>query len=154
MLQKFMNNSITPTWEERELSYYQGTPVDIMDIHIGYSRIGYIFKLSPWDLMADFKFGKELNASFVSDFRHNELDRIGFDIEDLCSILSIGITNIQKVNTIRDYIVLFAQCRLSGDEGEYKRLIKHWSNLQHATKIGQKCFEWFGFLPKYFVKGK
>ena len=112
------NNKVI--WETRELHFYKGTFVDILDIHIGYSRIANIFNIVVNDIQANFRFGEELDASFISDFRHNELDQIVFDIEEFELILYPNKIN-KEVSIVKDYIILLAQCRQANFE-EYQIL--------------------------------
>lgn len=47
------------------------------------ARIAEIFGIPVTQLRQDTKFGEDLKASFVSDFRFNELDKVDFDIRDV-----------------------------------------------------------------------
>lgn len=47
------------------------------------SRIAEVFGLALDALQLDAEFGKDLKASFVSDFRLNEFDKIDQDIKDV-----------------------------------------------------------------------
>lgn len=46
------------------------------------ARIAEIFGKDVEAIADSRRFGSDLDASFVSDFRHNELDRVDFDIRD------------------------------------------------------------------------
>lgn len=46
-------------------------------------RIAQVFDLAPGTLRLEAEFGKDLKASFVSDFRFNEFDKIDQDIKDV-----------------------------------------------------------------------
>jgi len=48
-----------------------------------HARVAQVFGLTPDALQPGAEFGKELKASFVSDFRFNEFDKIDQDIKDV-----------------------------------------------------------------------
>ncbi|MBI3148537.1 MAG: hypothetical protein HYZ17_08495 [Betaproteobacteria bacterium] len=76
------------------------------------ARIARLFQLSAADIRPDMKFGEDLCASFVSDFRHNELDQVLHDIRDvadreICKELDAGAIIIL---TVGDYCEHMARC--------------------------------------------
>ena len=138
-------------WLSRELSFYTNTPVEIIDIIIGHIRISYIFNIVAKDIRADFRFGKELNSSFQSDFKSNEMKQISYDIEDIVLVLDSKEVP-SAINTVKDYVILLSRCRLSQNMGYYKRLVESWLDLICATSFGRLLKSWFGFLPKRYVR--
>jgi hypothetical protein len=130
-------------WVERELSSYSGTPVESIDIIIGHLRLSFVFNIAPKDIRADFMFGHQLRESFRSIVKSNEMDRVSYDTEDMLSI---------SEGKVKDYVRLLSQCRLSHNVRGYKRMVEKWLNLLCATKCGHFLNDWFGFLPKQFVR--
>ena len=77
-----------------------------------FARIAEIFRIPIEQLRHDAVFGEDLKASFRSDFRHNEMDRVYFDIRD---VADRKITNeINKgflvINTVSDYCDHMVRC--------------------------------------------
>ena len=143
-----MMNTITKennSWAEKELKSFENFPVEVIDITIGYRRLSYIFQIEIHKISAEFKFGQELKASFFSIIKNNELDEIGYDIEDFESILYPQEVN--KVESVKDYVTLLAMCRVA-DNDQYKTLITDWENLYHANSFGRFIKKYFGILPK------
>ncbi|WP_211441781.1 hypothetical protein [Collimonas humicola] len=75
-----------------------------------FARIAEIFNVPIGLLRQDAKFGEDLKASFVSDFRHNEFDRVDQDIHDVADRkitkeLSKGIVIIRTVEEYCDHMV-------------------------------------------------
>ncbi len=75
-----------------------------------FARIADIFKIPINILRDDSKFGEDLKASFVSDFRHNEFDIVDQDIHDvadrkIAEELGKGIVIIQTVEEYCDHMV-------------------------------------------------
>jgi len=73
-------------------------------------RISEIFNIPIQDVRLDSKFGEDLKASFVSDFRYNEFDRVDQDIHDVADRkitkeLREGIITIRTVGEYCDYMV-------------------------------------------------
>lgn len=135
----------------REISFYAGTPVEFIDIIISHIRVSYIFNIAARDIRADFGFGKELNSSFESIFRSNEMERISHDIEDIILVLDSKEVP-SAVNTVKDYVILLSRCRLSQNVEYYRRLVESWLDLLCATDFGRFLKSWFGFLPKRYVR--
>ncbi|MFA6173060.1 MAG: hypothetical protein WC334_03500 [Kiritimatiellales bacterium] len=76
------------------------------------ARIAEIFDIPVTQLRQDTKFGEDLKASFVSDFRFNELDKVYFDIGD---VADRQITKELKrgegtIYTIEDYCNHMVRC--------------------------------------------
>lgn len=138
-------------WVQRELPFYAGTPVEIIDIIIGHIRISYIFNIPAKDIRADFGFGKELNSSFESNFKSNEMKQISYDIEDMILVLDSKEVP-SAVNTLKDYVILLSRCRSSQNVEYYKRLVEGWLDLLRATSFGHFLKSWFGFLPKRYLR--
>jgi hypothetical protein len=85
-------------------------------------RLALIFHVPFDSLKADLKFGVDLKASFISDFRRNELDMVSDDIHDVASKLIAkeirsGHLNIRTVGEYCDYMVRCSKSNLK--EVEY-----------------------------------
>jgi hypothetical protein len=75
-----------------------------------YLRIAEIFNIPVEQLRLDSMFGEYLKPSFVSDFRHNELDRVDQDIHDVADRKIIrelreGVIIIRTVGEYCDFMV-------------------------------------------------
>jgi len=75
-----------------------------------FARIAEIFNVATPLLRKDAKFGVDLKASFVSDFRHNEFDKVDQDIHDvanqtIAAELSKGVVTIRTVEEYCNYMV-------------------------------------------------
>ncbi|MBI5874380.1 MAG: hypothetical protein HZB81_00765 [Deltaproteobacteria bacterium] len=73
-------------------------------------RIAEIFDIPVEQLRLDTKFGEDLKASFVSDFRYNEFDKVDFDIRDVADRkitkeLNKGLLTIRTVGDYCDHMV-------------------------------------------------
>jgi hypothetical protein len=74
------------------------------------SRVAEVFGLALDALRLEAEFGKDLKASFVSDFRHNEFDKIDQDIKDVANRatrkrLASGELVIRTVADYADHMV-------------------------------------------------
>lgn len=74
------------------------------------SRIADIFGVPVEQLRHELIFGKDLNASFVSDFRFNQLDQVFHDIRDVADRkitreFSKGLLTICTVGEYCDHMV-------------------------------------------------
>mgnify|MGYP001612603469 CR=1 FL=1 len=136
-------------WLERELTYYAETTVEQMDIAIGYLRLSYIFNIPVKEIRSDLIFGEQLDATFISDFRDNELTLIRYDVEDM--ELVFGDVKF-KIVTVKDYVIALSRCRLSQNVQLYKKIVKDWIDLICATSFGRVLKRWVGFLPKRYVR--
>jgi hypothetical protein len=75
-------------------------------------RIARLFNVSPDDLPLDYVFGEELQASFVSDWKPNEFDRI---YDDICDVSDRKTWNelsskAKAVRTVGDYCEHMVRC--------------------------------------------
>lgn len=75
-----------------------------------FARIAEIFNIPIEQLQLNSKFGEDLKASFVSDFRANEFDIVDQDIHDaadrkITSELSSGRLTIRTVKEYCDHMV-------------------------------------------------
>lgn len=75
-------------------------------------RLRRIFSSQSASVRLDAVFGIDLNPTFKSDFRHNELDDVDFDIRDVANRdvkkeLASGVTTI---TTVRDYCDHMVRC--------------------------------------------
>jgi hypothetical protein len=75
-----------------------------------HARVAQVFGLAPDALRLEAEFGKDLKASFVSDFRFNEFDKIDQDIKDVADRatrkrLGNGELVIRTVADYCDYMV-------------------------------------------------
>lgn len=78
--------------------------------HYARLRISHLFGTQPDLLANEAAFGKELKASFVSDFKENEYDKLDHDIKgvsdrSILKELSSGQLVIQTVEDYCDHIV-------------------------------------------------
>lgn len=75
-------------------------------------RIANIFNVSVEMLQNNSRFGDELKASFVSDFKHNEYDQIDQDIRDVAdkNITKELNSGMLIINTVGDYCNHMARC--------------------------------------------
>jgi hypothetical protein len=97
------------------------------------SRIAWIFRVSEEELGPEKRFGSDLRESFVSDFRHNELDRIGFDIEEMVDGIGDISIRSRKVQTVAEFCALAEEFRAAKPEG-YDQLVADWekeANMVH-----------------------
>ena len=74
------------------------------------ARIAEIFGIPVTMLRQDTKFGEDLKASFRSDFRFNEFDKVDFDIRDVADRkitkeLNKGEATIYTVGDYCDHMV-------------------------------------------------
>jgi hypothetical protein len=79
-------------------------------------RLSQIFRLPLANFSSEVRFGDDLKASFVSDFRRNELDRVNDDIRDVAdqSItkeLALGKRTIRTVGDYCEYMVLCSKSK-------------------------------------------
>lgn len=76
------------------------------------TRVARCFGVEPEALQPDAAFGKELKASFVSDFRHNEFDKIDQDIKDVADRATkkrLGSGEL-VIRTVADYVDHMVAC--------------------------------------------
>lgn len=75
-------------------------------------RLASIFRVSATTLSTDLRFGYDLKASFVSNFRRNELDRINDDIRDVADreILKELSSGRLTISTVGDYCDHMVRC--------------------------------------------
>ena len=88
-------------------------------------RISEIFNISSSLLRRDTKFGEDLKSTFVSDFQHNEFDKISHDIHDVADRkitdeLNKAVLTIQTVGNYCDHMVRCYDTRPS----DVKKLLK------------------------------
>lgn len=74
------------------------------------ARIADLFNIPIEELRLDAVLGKDLHATFRSYFRHNEMDRVDFDIRDVADRkinkeLNNGETTIYTVGDYCDHMV-------------------------------------------------
>lgn len=88
-------------------------------------RIATIFSVPTDKVERSWRFGYELNSSFHSDFRRNELDRIDDDIHDVADseILREFMTGTLTILTVGDYCDLMIRCSKK-EERKVFRLLK------------------------------
>ena len=75
-------------------------------------RIARLLKVSSDTLSLDAVFGEDIKASFVSDWKANELDII---YDDICDIADKKVwkelsSGVDAVRTVRDYCELMVRC--------------------------------------------
>ncbi|MCD0258408.1 hypothetical protein JWH06_09490 [Xanthomonas melonis] len=90
------------------------------------ARLAKIFHLPVTKLSPDLRFGTDLAASFVSDFRSNELDQVNDDIRDVADRaitkeLGTGQFTIRTVGDYCDHMIRCSKVRPK----DVKRSLKH-----------------------------
>ena len=80
------------------------------------ARLARIFGVSLETLSPERRFGEDLKASFVSDFRRNELDRINDDIHDvadrlIAKELASGKLTISTAGDYGDHMIRCSKTR-------------------------------------------
>jgi len=75
-------------------------------------RISKTFAIPVEDLTNDMEFGKDLTASFVSDFRNNEFDLINDDIHDVADKQTTKEmeNGVLTIRTVGDYCNHMVRC--------------------------------------------
>jgi hypothetical protein len=75
-------------------------------------RIAHLFGIQPDLLVNEAAFGKELKASFVSDFKENEYDKVDHDIKEVAdrSILKELSSGQLIIQTVKDYCDHMVRC--------------------------------------------
>ncbi len=88
-------------------------------------RIGEVFGVSASSLSQDARFGVDLNASFNSDFRRNELDIISDDIHDVADKRSARdlASGRLVIHTVGDYCDFMERCSTTNPR-EVRHLLK------------------------------
>src|ERR1700674_2213469 len=89
-----------------------------------FTRIAEIFNVPVELLRHDAKFGEDLKASFVSDFRHNEFDKVDQDIHDVADqeITSEFTKGILTIRTVGEYCDQMVRCYATKPEDVNKIL--------------------------------
>lgn len=89
-----------------------------------HARIAQVFGMAPEALSSSAEFGKDLKASFVSDFKHNEFDKIDHDIKDVAdrAIRKQLESGELVIRTVADYCDHMVRCHEKNPE-EVKRLL-------------------------------
>lgn len=87
--------------------------------HRALLRLAGIFRIPVSALSLDLRFGTELKASFVSDFRRNELDMVGDDIRDVADRAVIKELESGRlvIQTVGDYCDHMVRCRKVNPKG-------------------------------------
>jgi hypothetical protein len=90
-------------------------------------RVANVFKMNPDTLGENAVFGETLKASFVSDFKYSELDKIDFDIRDVAdkkTLKELGSGTL-VIRTVGDYCEHMVRCyRTKPEEVIYVLQIK------------------------------
>lgn len=75
-------------------------------------RLADIFKVPVETLTPEYRFGDDLKATFISDFRRNEFDRVDDDIHDVAdrSITEELRSGSLTIKTVRDYCDHMVRC--------------------------------------------
>jgi hypothetical protein len=83
--------------------FNQCSPEEIREAAI--ARVATLFGVNPRILEGEMVFGSDLVASFVSDFRHNELDKVDHDIRDVADRESLAAfsSGTLVIRTVADY---------------------------------------------------
>lgn len=77
-----------------------------------HARVAQLFGLAPDAMQPGAEFGKELKASFVSDFRHNEFDKLDQDIKDVADQATKKrlASGELVIRTVADYVDHMVAC--------------------------------------------
>ena len=96
------------------------------------NRIAQVFRLAPETLSLDAEFGKDLKASFVSEFKNNEFDRLSDDIGDVADRVVRKQIESGKlvIRTVADYCDHMVRCHQRNPE-EVRRLL----DPHHPSKL-------------------
>jgi hypothetical protein len=75
-------------------------------------RVARVFGVAPEALPLSAEFGKDLKASFVSEFKHNEFDKIDQDIRDVAdrAIRKQLESGELVIRTVADYCDHMVRC--------------------------------------------
>jgi len=75
-------------------------------------RVGDVFNIRPASLPLGSVFGEDLKATFISDFKRNELSRILDDIWDVADrqVAEELKSGVLVIRTVRDYCDYMVRC--------------------------------------------
>lgn len=92
-------------------------------------RVAEVFGISIDDLRPELTFGEDLKCSFVSDFRRNEFDMIGDDINDVAdrNVAKELASGTLVITTVGDYCRHMVRCYEAKPE-----------DVEHVLHIGDK----------------
>lgn len=87
-------------------------------------RVAKLFNLTLDSVELNAEFGKDLKASFVSDFKSNEFEQIDRDIKDVADkqVLKDLGSGTLVIRTVNDYCEHMVRC-LRTNRGEVTRLL-------------------------------
>ncbi len=104
------------------MAFYDVTKQEIFDQ--AKKRIAKIFSIPVESLNLKDRFDGELQASFVSDFKDNEFDKINYDLQDVAdkSMRKKLQSGDVVVNTVEDYCEYMCACFEVNPKGVYKVL--------------------------------
>lgn len=88
------------------------------------ARVARFFGMAPESLSLSAQFGKDLKPSFVSEFRHNEFDKVDQDIKDVADreIRKQLESGELVIRTVADYCDHMVRCYGNNPE-EVARLL-------------------------------
>jgi hypothetical protein len=99
-------------WIEVERSKYAPT-CGSEDIAFAYARLATIFRRPITDISAEQEFGRDLQASFNSFFRRNEIDQVRLDLEDVAVDLSPELkVDYDAAITVFGYVTVMCEAAL------------------------------------------
>lgn len=100
-------------------------------------RLSQIFRLPVVDIAPGMRFGDDLKASFVSDFRRNELDRVNDDIRDVAdrSITKELGSGELTVRSVGDYCDHMVRCSKSRPK-DVQRVLDGGDDPQRPSSVG------------------
>ena len=80
--------------------------------HKALARLSGIFRVPVTELSPGCRFGEDLKASFVSDFRRNELDQVNDDIHDVADrvVTKEFVSGRLTIRTVGDYCDHMIRC--------------------------------------------
>lgn len=96
-------------------------------------RIADIFDISVSEIKMEYRFDYELKPSFVSDFKHNQLDHLQYDIDEIRSVVDDEDIIPDVVRNVGDFCSLIAKyhdvtpkyCKLLFERWEKERNMKN-----------------------------
>jgi hypothetical protein len=75
-------------------------------------RLSRVFRISVSEEQMSYRFGEDLKATFISDFKRNELDQINDDIHDVADRMTLKKLNRGEltIQTVKDYCEHMIRC--------------------------------------------
>jgi hypothetical protein len=109
---------------------------DVPVARIASQRVAQVFGLAVDEVNLASRFGIELPASSVSDFKENELDQILGDIQEIRDIMPRGDLPAGEVRTVGDFVALLEEFQRTNPRA-YQVLMKRWPKEQGMAQRPQ-----------------